>query len=79
MTELLVKFMIYPSFTWLQKREKKHFCIIYVKKQFIIYISRLSFFSSSAGSPSSAVNRTFNCLRTGNLGTGYFVLNVKVG
>lgn len=41
-------------------------------------ISRLSFFSSSVGSLSSDVNRTFNCLRTGKFVTEYCVLNIEV-
>lgn len=41
-------------------------------------ISRLSFLNSSVGSLCSDVNRTFNCLRAGKLGTECCVLNIEV-
>lgn len=49
-----------------------------VKHNLQFKTSSLLFFNFSVGRLSSDVKRTFNCLRTGKLGTDYCVVNVEV-
>lgn len=60
------------------ENEKQLSMLFMLKHNLQLKISRLSFFNSSVDSLLSDVNRIFNCLRTGKLGTKYCVLNVEV-